>query len=71
MCQHQIDGFLPSAARTHTMVRLQIFTGTVEEIGTVRALEERDDIAMWDGSKGKGTMLAVEGSVVVEGAYPG
>jgi hypothetical protein len=51
--------------------RRHMFTGIVEEIGTVKALEERDDILMWDGSTGKGTVMTVEASVAIKGAYPG
>ena len=48
-----------------------MFTGIVEEMGTVVSLEERDDMVLWDGTKGKGTELAVEGKIVLEGAYLG
>eukprot|EP00979_Chaetoceros_neogracilis_P017948 scaffold10544_cov269-Chaetoceros_neogracile.AAC.1 len=48
-----------------------MFTGIVEEMGTVVSLEERDDMPLWDGSKGKGTELTVNGSVVLDGAYLG
>ena len=48
-----------------------MFTGIVEEMGTVVNLEERDDMTLWDGSKGKGTELTVKGKVVLDGAYLG
>lgn len=48
-----------------------MFTGIVEEMGTVVSLEENDDMTLWDGSKGKGTELSVKGDVVLEGAYLG
>lgn len=48
-----------------------MFTGIVEEMGTVVALEERDDMPLWDGSTGKGTELILEGNVVMDGAYLG
>ena len=48
-----------------------MFTGIVEEMGTVVSLEERDDMTLWDGSKGKGTELVVQGNVVMEEAYLG
>jgi riboflavin synthase len=48
-----------------------MFTGIVEEIGSVVSLEERDDMPMWDGTKGKGTELVVKGGVVMDGAYLG
>ncbi|CAJ1933674.1 unnamed protein product [Cylindrotheca closterium] len=48
-----------------------MFTGIVEEMGTVVSLEERDDMPLWDGSTGVGTELVVEGNVVMDGAYLG
>jgi riboflavin synthase len=48
-----------------------MFTGIIEEMGTVVQLEERDDVTLWDGSTGKGTVLTVQGDVVLEGAYLG
>jgi len=50
---------------------LYMFTGIVEEMGQVVSLEERDDIDLWDGTKGKGTQLTVKANVVLEGAYLG
>jgi riboflavin synthase len=40
-------------------------------MGIVVSLEEREDMMLWDGSKGKGTELVVRGNVVMEGAYLG
>jgi riboflavin synthase len=48
-----------------------MFTGIVEEMGDVVKLEERDDMTLWDGSKGAGTELTVKGDIVMEGAYLG
>jgi len=48
-----------------------MFTGIVEEMGNVVSLEERQDMVLWDGSKGSGTELTVKGNVVLEGAYLG
>lgn len=48
-----------------------MFTGIIEEMGTVVELDERDDVTLWDGSTGKGTVLTVQGSVVLQGAYLG
>lgn len=48
-----------------------MFTGIVEEMGTVVSLETRDDLTLWDGSTGPGTELTVQGSVVLQGAYLG
>mmetsp|Transcript_6582 Transcript_6582/g.7563 ORF Transcript_6582/g.7563 Transcript_6582/m.7563 type:complete len:269 (-) Transcript_6582:40-846(-) len=64
-------GFAPTTHRTSKTTARNMFTGIVEEMGTVVNLEERDDMTLWDGSKGKGTELTVEGKVVLDGAYLG
>jgi len=48
-----------------------MFTGIIEEMGTVVELVERDDMVLWDGSVGTGTELTVKGNVVLDGAYLG
>jgi riboflavin synthase len=48
-----------------------MFTGIVEEMGTVVAVTDRDDMTLWDGSKGKGTEMTVKGDIVLQGAYLG
>jgi len=50
---------------------IAMFTGIVEEMGTVINMEERNDMTLWDGTKGKGTELIVRGDVVMDGAYLG
>lgn len=49
----------------------KMFTGIVEEMGTVVSLQERDDIKLWDGRTGHGTELVLRGNIVLEGAYLG
>lgn len=48
-----------------------MFTGIIEEMGTVLSITEKDDMPLWDGSKGKGTELTVKGNIVLDGAYLG
>jgi riboflavin synthase len=48
-----------------------MFTGIVEEMGTVIALEHRSDMPLWDGSVGHGTELTVHGKVALQDAYLG
>ncbi|KAF0692969.1 Aste57867_16015 [Aphanomyces stellatus] len=48
-----------------------MFTGIIEEIGTVVSLIERDDMVMWDGTVAKGTVLVVHTKIALEGAYIG
>lgn len=50
---------------------LSMFTGIVEEMGTVVELEQRDDMVLWDGSTGEGTELTVKGNIALDGAYLG
>eukprot|EP00563_Minutocellus_polymorphus_P001594 CAMPEP_0181040904 /NCGR_PEP_ID=MMETSP1070-20121207/11309_1 /TAXON_ID=265543 /ORGANISM="Minutocellus polymorphus, Strain NH13" /LENGTH=461 /DNA_ID=CAMNT_0023118969 /DNA_START=71 /DNA_END=1456 /DNA_ORIENTATION=- len=50
---------------------LNMFTGIVEEMGTVVSLEQRDDMTLWDGTTGSGTELVVKGDVAMDGAYLG
>jgi riboflavin synthase len=52
-------------------IKLAMFTGIVEEMGTVLSLENRTDLIMWDGSVGSGTELTVQADVVLQGAYLG
>jgi riboflavin synthase len=48
-----------------------MFTGIVEEMGTVQSLTKRDDMLLWDGSKGIGYELAIKADQVLDGAYLG
>ncbi|KAL4159806.1 hypothetical protein PRNP1_000379 [Phytophthora ramorum] len=48
-----------------------MFTGIIEEIGTVVSMQERDDLLLWDGERGTGFELVVRVSVALEGAYLG
>ena len=48
-----------------------MFTGIVEEMGTVVDIRDRNDMTLWDGSIGMGTELVVRGDVVMDGAYLG
>lgn len=50
---------------------LGMFTGIVEEMGEVISLETKDDMTLWDGSKGSGTEMVIKGDVVMDGAYLG
>lgn len=59
--------FIPAASTTAR----NMFTGIVEEVGTIVSLNEREDITLWDGRKGPGTELTVKGNVVLDGAYLG
>ena len=51
--------------------RCYMFTGIVEEMGTVIQLQERNDMPLWDGTTGSGTELTVQGNVILDGAYLG
>ena len=40
-------------------------------MGEVLSLETKDDMTLWDGSKGSGTEMVIKGDVVMGGAYLG
>ena len=72
----RVEAFAPVASFNKVSPKqgttsLNMFTGIVEEMGTVISLEERDDMVLWDGSKGRGTELTLKGEVVLDGAYLG
>lgn len=48
-----------------------MFTGIIEEIGTVVSMQERDDLLLWNGERGTGFELVVQVQVALEGAYLG
>ena len=60
-----------TASLPFTTSSLDMFTGIIEEMGSVVSLEQRDDMTLWDGTKGSGTELVVKGDVVMDGAYLG
>uniref|UniRef100_A0A7S3NDD5 Riboflavin synthase n=1 Tax=Aureoumbra lagunensis TaxID=44058 RepID=A0A7S3NDD5_9STRA len=55
---------------TRSTIRM-VFSGIIEEMGTVVSLRHRDDMTLWDGSIGEGTEMIVKGSKAVEDAYIG
>lgn len=71
----QCRGFVPIISSSFTRKTyassLGMFTGIVEEMGTVKALDHRDDMILWDGSVGEGTELTVKAKAVLDGAYLG
>ena len=69
--RHQVRIDYQKRRLPSTTIQRNMFTGIVEEMGTVVSLEERDDMVLWDGSTGKGTELTIKGSVVMEEAYLG
>lgn len=48
-----------------------MFTGIVEEMGKVLSLTKSKEIVLWDGSVGEGWILAIQASLVLQGAYEG
>lgn len=50
---------------------LNMFTGIVEEMGTVLELNQVNDMEMWDGSIGSGTEMVLQANTVLEDAYLG
>lgn len=66
--RHPLLSFEPP---TRPTTALAMFTGIIEEMGTVVALEERGDMELWDGTKGTGTILKVQAKTVLDAAYIG
>lgn len=60
-----------AAASFSSATSRNMFTGIVEEMGEVVSLETKDDMTLWDGTKGSGTEMVIKGDVVMEGAYLG
>mmetsp|Transcript_21723 Transcript_21723/g.38383 ORF Transcript_21723/g.38383 Transcript_21723/m.38383 type:complete len:238 (-) Transcript_21723:79-792(-) len=48
-----------------------MFTGIVEEVGTVVSMREEDALTLWDGSVGKGYVLVVTCATSLDGCYLG
>ncbi|DBA04106.1 TPA: hypothetical protein N0F65_004214 [Lagenidium giganteum] len=48
-----------------------MFTGIVEEMGTVVSMQERDDLLLWNGERGTGWELVVQVTLAQQGAYLG
>lgn len=57
-------------ARNNAM-KHQMFSGIVEEIGTIDKVIEKDDLILWDGSIGKGVEFSVNGNIALKDAYIG
>ena len=53
------------------MPRQNVFSGIVEEMGTVVSLQTDKEMLLWDGTTGEGTELIVDGPVASDGAYIG
>ena len=71
----RVDGSMassPSAASVRrSKITRHMFTGIIEEMGEVISLETKDDVTLWDGSKGKGSEMVLKGDIVLDGAYLG
>lgn len=48
-----------------------VFTGIVEEMGTVERVDHKADLVMWDGSKSEGFVLRIKCKIALEQAYIG
>jgi riboflavin synthase len=68
------DGFLRHAAlqsRAQSSWQNNMFSGIIEEMGTVEALQVKNDLVLWDGSVGDGVVLTIRGEKALEEAYIG
>ena len=48
-----------------------VFSGIVEEMGTVISMKKVNEITLWDGSKGEGYLLKIKAKVVLNGCSDG
>ena len=48
-----------------------VFSGIVEEMGTVVSMVKVPEITLWDGSKGEGWLLKINAKIVLEGCADG
>lgn len=48
-----------------------MFSGIVEEMGSVISLVKNDKVKLWDGSEGAGVELTVKADTVLDGATEG
>uniref|UniRef100_A0A7S2KV65 Riboflavin synthase n=1 Tax=Skeletonema marinoi TaxID=267567 RepID=A0A7S2KV65_9STRA len=72
--RHVVGGHsssIPTSSSQSKLTTHHMFTGIIEEMGEVISLETRDDMTLWDGSKGKGTEMVLKGDIVLDGAYLG
>ena len=62
-----------STSPSSSSSQLFMFTGIIEEMGHVISLEERNDVELWDGSQGAGTVLTIQAgsNLTLQGAYLG
>ena len=56
---------------TRQCTRQNVFSGIIEEMGTVVSLQTDKEMLLWDGTTGEGTELIVDGPVASDGAYIG
>lgn len=62
-----------TATSTLTTTARHMFTGIIEEMGTVVSLNSRTDLPLWDGTLGEGTELIIHSNdgIVLQDAYLG
>ena len=51
--------FMPSYLHSSPS-RREVFSGIIEEMGTVKSIELKDEMEMWDGSKASGYELTIK-----------
>ena len=68
-----LANYTPKPFQVFLLAPAMVFTGIVEEMGTVISLVEKDGMVLWDGSKGTGWVLTVSANVTLstESMYVG
>lgn len=71
MVQFVTQGFQVESRRSIRLPPRQVFSGIVEEIGSIVSLCENPSMTLWDGSVSEGTEMIVCGKVALKDAYIG
>ena len=64
-------GFVQQPSSRSLLTPRLMFSGIIEDMGTVEELVQDQKMTLWDGSTGVGTQLTIVSQVAVEDAYVG
>lgn len=64
-------GFVAYPPNQRSAMRRFVFSGIVEEMGTVVSVSQSEEMVLWDGSTGEGHEMTIRGKVALLDAYIG
>ena len=70
LAERRVHHLLDNAGCRRDVVRA-MFSGIVEETGSVSSLVKNDAVKLWDGALGEGVELTVKANTVLDGATEG